>query len=162
MRWVWSSAGWCTVCVCVIVCVCGCARVYNTVRLSRVSITVDQILSGEMGVVISRSGHFAFEHAEVVRNFKRTHTRSGHFAFDHAEVVSNLKRAHKGSSKRLCSMHVKSPYMKKYIRRKHTKKYICRKDMNVRDKYVFNSGAALGDPRSILPYYYIAHTCNPS
>jgi len=46
-----------SMCVCNCVCVCGCARVYNTVRLSRVSITVDQILSGEMGVVISRLVH---------------------------------------------------------------------------------------------------------
>jgi len=40
----------CTSCVCVFVNV----RIVITVRLSRVSITGDQILSGEIGVVISR------------------------------------------------------------------------------------------------------------
>ena len=69
------------VCVCVCMCVCVCARglptpnsklmtvimmkfvsvcecvFAKTVRISRVSITGDQILSGEIGVVISRSVH---------------------------------------------------------------------------------------------------------
>ena len=49
------------VCVYSYVCTCVCVfvdvRIVISVRLSRVSITGDQILSGEIGVVISRSVH---------------------------------------------------------------------------------------------------------
>jgi len=43
--------------MCVYLCVFVNVRIVITVRLSRVSITGDQILSGEMGVVISRLVH---------------------------------------------------------------------------------------------------------
>jgi len=49
------------VCVYSYVCTCVCVfvdvRIVISVRLSRVSITGDQILSGEIGVVISRLVH---------------------------------------------------------------------------------------------------------
>jgi len=43
--------------MCVLVCVFVNVRIVITVRLSKVSITGDQILSGEIGVVISRLVH---------------------------------------------------------------------------------------------------------
>ena len=47
----------CVYFMCVYLCVFVNVRIVITVRLSRVSITGDQILSGEIGVVISRLVH---------------------------------------------------------------------------------------------------------